>query len=127
MAPGSWARPSGTLSASAEESASDKEARDPVQGSLASRACEMDGLWYEASGSARQVKFSAMYPTDERLPFDGCESEGWPLAVFGVADRDPTVLNERNLDARSIVAESGSAPQNVVEVWIPSAVGWIYH
>jgi hypothetical protein len=87
----------------------------------------MDGLWYETSRSARQVKFSAMYPTDERLPFGGRELEDWPLAVLGVADRDPTVVNERNLDARSIVAESGSTPQNVVEVRIPSAVGWIYH
>jgi hypothetical protein len=115
MAPRFVGQTIGRPSASAEESAGDEEARDPVPGSLASRACEMDGLWYETSGSARQVKFSAMYPTDERLPFDGCELEDWPLAVFGVADRDPTV-NERQFDALSIVAESGSAPQNVVEV-----------
>jgi hypothetical protein len=90
---------------------------------LASCAREMDG-GTGTSWSARQFKVSAMYPTDERLPFAGCELEDWPLAVFGVADRDSTV-NERHFHTRPIVAESARAPHYVVEM--SSAAGWLCH
>jgi hypothetical protein len=83
------------------------------------------GVFVKTRALARQVKLSAMYPTHEGVPFDGFEQEDWSLAVFGVADRDSTVVNERNLDTRPVVTESARAPQNVVE--IPSAVGWLCH
>lgn len=57
-----------------------------------------------------------MYPTDERLPFDGCELEDWPLAVLGVADRDPTIVNERNVDAAVVLAVGALAPFSLREI-----------
>jgi hypothetical protein len=84
-------------------------------------------MWYETSGSARQVELPAIYPTYERLPIDRCESEDWPRTVPGVADRDPTIVNERNLDTAIVVAQSARAPHSVVEIEIPSAAGRLCH
>jgi hypothetical protein len=84
-------------------------------------------MWYEPSGSARQVELPAIYPIDECLPFDKCELEDWSLAVLGVADRDPTILNERHLDARPVVAPGTRVPSSLVKIEIPSAAGWLCH
>jgi hypothetical protein len=61
------------------------------------------------------VKFTGADATQERHPLVGLEDKHRARAVLGVADRDPTILNERNLDAAIVLAVGAPAPFSLRE------------